>query len=140
MTIGHQQQVHQPRAAARLLTALAVLLPLTNAATRGGSSSVATAVVAAGRVGAAVVTREGVVAGTTTAAAGFGNKQNDERLELLRRRVQGIDECTDKTSVGDAEAGIAIYEDADACDREDPLVGCNGECYHSYYYLLCFCC
>lgn len=119
-----RQQVYERRAASSLLTALAVLLPLTNASVRGGSS-VATSIVAAGRVGAAIVTREGVVAGTT---AGFSNNK-DERLDLLRRRMQEIDECTEKTSVGDAEAGIAIYEDEEACDREGPLVGCNGECY-----------
>lgn len=43
------------------------------------------------------------------------------------RRLQNEDDCTGKTSVGDAEAGIAQYSDPDACLRDDPLVGCNGE-------------
>lgn len=38
-----------------------------------------------------------------------------------------LERCTDDTSVGDAEAGIAIYYDEEACDRADPEVGCNGE-------------
>lgn len=50
-----------------------------------------------------------------------------EGAAALRRLQGGIDECTANTSVGDAEAGIAIYEDPEACDREGPLVGCNGE-------------
>lgn len=59
-----------------------------------------------------------------------------ERLEVplgaaiagvRRLQVDGVEECTEDTSVGDAEAGIAIYYDEEACDREDPLVGCNGE-------------
>lgn len=50
--------------------------------------------------------------------------------EAAVRRLQneeGIEECTDETSVGDAESGIAIYYDEEACDRVDPQVGCNGE-------------
>lgn len=55
---------------------------------------------------------------------------------------QGIEECTDETSVGDAEAGIAIYYDEEACDRVDPQVGCNGEMLFMYrvYALAMVCC
>lgn len=56
-------------------------------------------------------------------AVGFRGRLEGSTL----RRLQDEDGCTGKTSVGDAEAGIAQFSDPDACVREGPLVGCNGE-------------
>lgn len=105
-------------AAARLLAALAVLLPAAAAAgeVRGGTA-VASAVTGAEEGASISLAGEAV-------AVGFRGRLEGATLRLL----QGIDECTENTSVGDAEAGIAIYEDEEACSREEgPLVGCNGE-------------
>lgn len=102
------------RGAARVLTALVVLLPAA-ATSAGGLREVAAAASVAG-AGGGLVGEE--------VAIGFVGRLHGA---ALRRLQDGLDECTSNTSVGDAEAGIAIYEDEDACDREGPLVGCNGE-------------
>ena len=103
------------RRAARLLAALAVLLP--------ASATVADERAVSSLLAAAVRDDKPLVGGEL--ATGFRGRIDGGAAAL--RRLQGIDECTANTSVGDAEAGIAIYEDEDACDREGPLVGCNGE-------------
>lgn len=103
--------------AARLLTALAVpLLPVAVAGIGAGNGGLGLAVGGA-RVAVGLDTLQGA---TTVAAAA-----------VVVRKLQteaDVEECTDDTSVGDAEAGIAIYYDEEACNREDPEVGCNGEC------------
>lgn len=101
------------RGAARLLTALAVLLPAAQASGAAVSSRRP-----AGGIGA----RRALVG--EDVAVGFRGRLQGP---ILRRLQEGLDECTSDTSVGDAEAGIGIYEDEEACDREGPLVGCNGE-------------
>lgn len=97
-----------------LLTALAVLLPWTAALSLRGSET--QDIVRVDGQGRGSQVRENT-------ATGFNGQLSTD----IMRQLQGIDECTEDTSVGDAEAGIAIYEDEEACDREDPLVGCNGE-------------
>lgn len=97
-----------------LLTVLAILLPWTAASSLRGPE-VKDVVRADGQERGSQVRKN--------TATGFNGHLSGD----IMRQLQGIDECTADTSVGDAEAGIAIYEDEDACDREDPLVGCNGE-------------
>ena len=104
------------RRAARFLAALAVLLPA-SAAT--ADERAASSLLAAGAA------QEGRPLVGDEVALGFRGRL--EGAAALRRLQEGIDECTANTSVGDAEVGIAIYEDEEACDREGPLVGCNGE-------------
>lgn len=99
-----RQPADARRGAARLLTALAVLLPAATSAQEAGGAE------AIGLVGEEV-------------AVGFRGRLGGATL----RRLQDDDGCTANTSVGDAEAGIAQYSDPDACIREGPLVGCNGE-------------
>jgi len=98
-----RQPADARRGAARLLTALAVLLPSVTSAQEAGADSL-------GLVGEEV-------------AIGFRGRLGG----ATSRRLQDEDGCTEQTSVGDAEAGIAQYSDPDACIREGPLVGCNGE-------------
>lgn len=70
----------------------------------------------------------GVSAGTPGVARAAGlNFPLHVASVPLRKLVDGIEECTEDTSIGDAEAGIAIYYDEEACNQEDPAVGCNGE-------------
>lgn len=101
-----RQPADARRGAARLLTALAVLLP----AAASSSAQQEARAKAIGLVGEEV-------------AVGFRGRLGGATL----RRLQDEDGCTGQTSVGDAEAGIAQYSDPDACTREGPLVGCNGE-------------
>lgn len=97
-----RQPADARRGAVRLLTALAVLLPAATSAQEAGAEVI-------GLVGEEV-------------AVGFRGRLGGATL----RRLQDEDGCTENTSVGDAEAGIAQYSDPDACVREGPLVGCNG--------------
>lgn len=99
------------RGAARILTALAVLLPAATSSSsqQGGGTPAAASVRGRGLVGEEV-------------AVGFRGSLDAATVRRLQE-----DDCTEQTSVGDAEAGIAQYEDAEACLREGPLVGCNGE-------------
>lgn len=97
-----RQPADARRGAARLLTALAVLLPAASAQEAGAGVG--------GLVGEQI-------------AVGFRGRLGGATL----RRLQDDDGCTDQTSVGDAEAGIAQYSDPDACVGDAPLVGCNGE-------------
>lgn len=110
-------------AAARLLTALAILLPAAlarvGAGERGGSSRVT--------LGAGAGAAAEPVARATGFRAGGRRGLLLDAFSLRKLQTEGIDECTESTSVGDAEAGIAIYYDEEACDRVDPMVGCNGE-------------
>ena len=101
-------------AVARVLTALAALLPRPAAVSLRGAAVQHVAEAEGSRI--ELLDRKDV-------AIGFKGRLSDD----IFRRLQEIDECTKDTSVGDAEAGIAIYEDEAACDREGPLVGCNGE-------------
>lgn len=102
------------RASARLLAALTVLLPVAAASVQRRASS-------RGLVGEGAGSLAWTWSSHLYAAAGA-------RIRASRALgEEEIEECTDNTSVGDAEAGIAIYYDQDACNRADPLVGCNGE-------------
>lgn len=107
-------------AAARLLTALAVLLPATTSAASREAATTPAAAPEAGlagkEAGAGFRVRLGGAGAAAVAAAA-----------AAVRRLQDGDDCTGNTSVGDAEAGIAQYDDPDACLRDGPLVGCNGE-------------
>lgn len=103
------------RGAARILTALAVLIPAaTSSSSTHGSSQAAASAGAAAGLRRALVGEE--------VAVGFRGSLDAATVRRLQE-----DECTEQTSIGDAESGIAQYEDEDACLREGPLVGCNGE-------------
>ncbi|CAN0500837.1 unnamed protein product, partial [Ectocarpus sp. 12 AP-2014] len=94
--------------AARFLAALALLLPTSTLAAAAPLGTTAVAGAARGLEGEEV-------------AVGFRGRLAARTV----RRLQEDEGCTENTSVGDAEAGIAQYDDPDACLREGPLVGCN---------------
>lgn len=117
-----RQAADARRGAARLLTALAVLLPAATSAAQGGAAA---RDAASATVGGA---RDLAAGGEGRRAATRFNSSSGSSKRLSNARRLQEDGCVEETSVGDAEAGIAQYDDPEACLREGPLVGCNGEC------------